>query len=155
MKYPRTLIALGAFAALGATLSADEQKPNIPKVGDTTKRKFATIDAFQKLCGVRENQEVEVFGIAGYTDDKGSDPCIWLLKEGIVVLVLIDRWPDHLLGQRIQVFGKVTRIPKMPLDVGVRHLAPGHFILTRVHLKDGKLLYDEEAEIRKYNKIEK
>jgi hypothetical protein len=143
MKYHYILVALGVLAALGATLIAGEHKTNIPRIGDTAKLKFVTIDAFRKLCGARENQEVEVLGITGYTDDKGGDPCIWLLKEGIVVLVLIEKWPDHLLGQRIQVYGRVTRLQDMPSNVQVRHLGSKYFILTNVHLKDGKLLYVE------------
>jgi len=148
MNYSCTLAAIGAFAALASTITADDKKSIIPRVGDTTKRQFATIEGFRKLSGAKVNQEVEVSGVAGYIDDKGGDPCIWLLKEGIVALVLIEKWPNYLVGQRIQVIGKITRIPEMPWNVQVRHLGPGHFILTRVRLKDGKFLYNEESKNR-------
>jgi hypothetical protein len=137
MKY---LSGLLIFSLCSCAIVADPTKSQTPRIGATSKCEIATVDFVKKLSGARVNTEIEVAGIAGYTDDKGGDSCVWLLKEPVIMLVEVEKWPDHLVGRRLQIVGKISLLSRFPPGVQARSGDVGIVVLTGVRLKDGKAL---------------
>ena len=125
-------------------LAIGNPKTETPRIGEFIEYRIATVNMIKKLGSARVNAEIQVAGIAGYTNDKGRDSCILLPRESIVVLVgIAGKWPDHLVGRQIEIVGKLSLYPRLPPGVQARAGDEGIVLLSQVRLKGGELIRGE------------